>query len=139
MIVLDTNVISALMRDPPDAGVRAWIDRQVKHSIHTTAVTVFELQVGIALLPAGRRRRILEAGMAAILMGELADRVLGFDRRAAELAAEVFADRRKSGRTVEIRDTQIAGIALAHRASLATFNSRDFADLEIDVVDPRAE
>ena len=136
MIILDTNVLSALMRKVPDAQVVAWLDRQPAESIWITSVTLFEARFGLALLPDGKRRAALVSEFARLLDEDLENRVLDFDAGAAVEAAELAARRQKAGRPVDIRDTQIAGIALARRAALATRNARHFADLEIKVIDP---
>ncbi len=136
MIILDTNVLSALMRQKPEAPVVAWLDRQPSESIWITSVTLFEARFGLALLPKGRRRRALESAFELLLKEDLENRVLDFDSAAAGEAALLAADRQKSGRSVDMRDTQIAGIALARRATLATRNVRHFQDLEVPVVDP---
>ena len=138
MIVLDTNVLSALMRTAPDAAVVAWLDRQAVESIWITSITLYEARLGLALLPKGRRRLALEAAFAQLLEDDLENRVLDFDAAAATEAAALAADRQKSGRTVDIRDTQIAGIALARHATVATRNVRHFSDLNVPVVDPWA-
>ena len=136
MIILDTNVLSALMHKAPDAAVVEWLDRQPADSLWITSVSLFEVQMGLALLPAGKRRQSLQAAFAQILSEDLENRVLHFDAAAAEKAATLAAQRQRSGRTVDVRDTQIAGIALARRATLATRNTRDFADLDVPVVNP---
>jgi hypothetical protein len=105
-----------------------------------TSITLFEARLGLALLPKGRRRQTLEGAFEQLLKDDLEDRVLDFDSAAAAEAALLAADRQKSGRPVDMRDTQIAGIALARRATLATRNLRHFRDLKVPVVDPwRAE
>jgi predicted nucleic acid-binding protein len=136
VIILDTNVLSALMRDEPDPLVEAWLDRQPTDSIWTTVITCYEIRMGLALLPAGRRRNALTASFEILLEQDLDNRVLVFDMPAATEAAALAAERRKAGQPGEIRDTQIAGIALARRATLATRNVRHFQDLKISVVDP---
>lgn len=136
MIVLDTNVLSALMRQAPDASVIAWLDRQPAESIWITSVTLFEARLGLALLPKGRRRQGLEAAFAHLLKDDLEERVLDFDSAAASEAASLAAERQKRGQPVDMRDTLIAGIALARRATLATRNVRHFRDLKVPVVDP---
>lgn len=138
MIILDTNVVSALMRAQPQAAVVAWLDNQPADSIWITAVTLFETRFGLALLPAGKRRRSLQAAFEAFLGEELQDRVLDLDAAAAGRAADLAAHRHRSGQPVDIRDTLIGGIALARRAVLATRNVRHFADLDVPVVDPWA-
>ena len=129
MIVLDTNVISAVMRREPDPVVVAWLDRRPPESIWTTAVTVFEVHFGLELLAPGRRRRQLEEAFARALEEDLEGRVLPFERTAAREAALIAARRRRAGRPVEVRDVQIAGIVVARRATLATRNTRHFEDL----------
>ena len=136
MIILDTNVLSALMRKAPDVAVIKWLDQQPADSIWINSVSLFEIRLGLALLPAGKRRQSLQAAFTQILSEELEDRVLIFDTAAAERAADLAARRQRAGRTVDIRDTQIAGIALAKRGTLATRNIKDFADLDVPVVNP---
>lgn len=136
MIILDTNVLSALMRTAPDASVVAWLDHQPAESIWITSITLFEARLGLALLPGGRRRKTLETAFARLLKEDLENRVLDFDSAAATEAALLAAARRKAGRPVDMRDTQIAGIALARHATLATRNVRHFTDLKVPIVDP---
>lgn len=136
MIILDTNVLSTLMNSRPDVAVVAWLDRQPTESIWITSITVFESRLGLALLPDGRRRQLLEAAFEQIVAADLNDRVLDFDRGAAAAAAALAADRQRAGKPVDMRDTQIAGIAVSRRATLATRNVRHFADLQVPVVDP---
>ena len=138
MIVLDTNVLSALMRTAPDPPVVVWLDRQPAESVWITSITVFETRLGLAVLPQGRRKRALEAAFQQLLEDDLENRVLDFDAAAATSAASLAAERQRRGRPVDLRDTQIAGIALARRATLATRNVRHFADLKVPVVDPWA-
>ena len=136
MIILDTNVLSTLMRKDPEASVVAWVDRQPAESVWITSITLFETRLGLELLPAGRRRKTLQAAFARLLEEDLENRVLDFDSAAATEAATLAAERQRIGRPVDMRDTQIAGIALARRATLATRNVRHFADLKVPIVDP---
>jgi predicted nucleic acid-binding protein len=136
VIILDTNVLSALMRTDPDRSVVSWLDRQPPESIWITAITLFEARFGLALLPAGRRRRLLEAAFDRMLADDLENRVLDFDTAAANQSAALAAQRQAAGRPVDMRDTQIAGIAIARRATLATRNVRHFEGLSVAVVDP---
>lgn len=138
MIILDTNVLSALMRTAPEPPVVAWLDRQPAESVWITSITLFEARLGLALLPTGRRRHTLEAAFAQLLKEDLENRVLDFDSAAAAEAASLAAERQKAGRRVDMRDTQIAGITLARRATLATRNVRHFGDLKVPIVDPWA-
>lgn len=136
MIVLDTNVLSALMRREADPVVVAWLDTQPPESIWTTAITVFEIRFGLEILANGRRRRSLEDAFAKALDEDFDGRVLPFDQTAAEAAAAIAAEQRRAGRPVEIRDVEIAGIAAARKATLATRNTRHFEGTGIALVDP---
>ena len=136
MIILDTNVLSALMRTAPDAAVVGWLDQQPPESVWITSVTLFEARLGLALLPQGKRRAALASAFTRLLEEDLENRVLDFDTGAAIEAAELAAQRQRDGKPVDIRDTQIAGIALARHATLATRNTRHFADLKVPVIDP---
>ena len=138
MIILDTNVLSALMRTTPETTVVTWLDRQPAESIWITSITLFEARLGLALLPRGKRRGTLETAFSRLLEDDLENRVLDFDAAAATEAATLAADRQRAGRPVDIRDTQIAGIALARHAVVATRNVRHFSDLKVPVVDPWA-
>jgi predicted nucleic acid-binding protein len=135
MIVLDTNVLSALMRRTPEPVVVDWLDRQPRSSIWTTSVTVLEVRFGLQILPAGKRRSSLTQAFEALL--EKVDRrILDFDAAAAELAGDLMAVRHRKGRPVELRDTMIAGILLARHATLATRNTAHFADVPVPLIDP---
>ena len=136
MIILDTNVLSALMRKVPEAPVVAWLDRQPAESVWITSITLFEARFGLALLPKGRRRQTLEAAFARLLSEDLENRVLDFEGAAAIEAASLAAGRQRAGLQVDMRDSLIAGIALARRATLATRNVRHFRDLNIPVINP---
>jgi predicted nucleic acid-binding protein len=136
MIVLDTNVLSALMRADPETVVVDWLDRQPADSVWLTSITVFEARFGLALLPKGRRRSSLERALDRVLTDDLSNRVLAFDEMAAVTAAQLAADRQRSGRSVDLRDTLIAGIAQARRATIATRKTRHFDGLDVPVVDP---
>ena len=138
MIVLDTNVLSALMRADPDVTVVDWLDRQPADSVWLSSITVFEARFGLALLPKGRRRVALQLAFERVLAEDLANRVLDFDSMAAATAAQLAADRQRTGRSVDLRDTMIAGIALARRATIATRKTKHFAGLDVPVVNPWA-
>ena len=138
MILLDTNIISALMQSTPDPAIVKWLDRQPPESVWTTAITVFEVRFGLDLLATGRRRRQLEEAFEKALAEDFEGRVLPFDQTAAEAAVALAAARRRAGRTIEIRDVQIAGIAAARKATLATRNIRHFDGLGLALVDPGA-
>ena len=139
MILLDTNVLSALMQRTADPVVVDWLDKQPTESIWTTTITVFEVRFGLELLASGQRRRLLEQAFAKALEEDFDGRVVPFDEPAAQLAGRIAAERRQSGRPVEFRDVQIAGIALSRRASIATRNVRHFEGLGPQLIDPWSE
>ena len=135
MIILDTNVVSALMRNSPEPDVARWLDRQPPSSIWTTSITVLEIQVGLRIMPAGKKQTFLSDGFEGLL-NRIQHRVAVFGEESARLAADVTAARQKKGRVVEVRDTMIAGIVLTHHARLATRNTSHFDDISATVVDP---
>ena len=136
MILLDTNVLSALMQQQPDPQVVAWLDDQPAESIWLNSITLFEARYGLAVLAPGHRKNMLQERFEQLLQDDLQNRVLLFDANAATHAAQLAADRKARGRPVDMRDTFIAGIALARRATLATRNIRHFDDLSVPVVIP---
>lgn len=136
MILLDTNVLSALMRaDAADPAV-AWLDAQATESVWTSSVNVFEVRFGLETLTKGRRRRALEDAFERMLEEDLENRVLPFDDEAARAAALIAAGQRQAGRVVEIRDVEIAGIAAVRKATLATRNTRHFEGIGLNLIDP---
>jgi predicted nucleic acid-binding protein len=139
MLVLDTNVLSALIKDMPDETIERWLDRQPGLSVWTTTINIFEIRYGLAAMPAGRRQAAMLAQFERAIEESLERRVLSFDRTAAEEAASLMARRKAAGRPIDLRDTMIAGIVLAQRATLVTRNVRHFADLDPAVVDPWSE
>ena len=137
MIVVDTNVISELMRPVPAPQVWRWVHMQPNATTFTTSVCEAELLLGVALMADGRRKLGMQAVVAAIMASIFADRVLPFDRPAAAAYAEIASARRRIGRPVLDSDLQIAAIARARGASLiATRNLRDFAGCGVAMVDP---
>ena len=136
MILLDTNVISALMRQGPDLDVIGWLDRQPRTSIWTTAITVLEISFGLRAMVTGKRRATLMGSFERFLNEIIQQRIAPFDAAAAHEAAALMAARQKKGRSGELRDTMIAGITLASHATLATRNVKHFEDIGSSVVDP---
>ena len=136
MIILDTNVLSALMRQAPDRKVIDWLDQQPRTSVWTTAVTVLEIRFGLQILPAGKRRSLLMQAFDAVLLDKIEQRIAPFDTAAAQLAGDLMASRHRKGRPGDLRDTMLAGIVLTHHATLATRNTRHFEDLSVPVVSP---
>lgn len=139
LILLDTNVLSALMQREPDQTIVAWLDEQPSESVWTTSITVFEVRMGLELLAKSRRRSQLEQEFDRLLVEDLDGRVQLFDRAAADAAGTIAASRQRAGRPVEIRDVQIAGVASSRKATLATRNLRHFEALGIHLVNPWEE
>jgi predicted nucleic acid-binding protein len=137
MIVVDTNVISELMRPNAEESVRSWTTANTPE-LHTTAVTQAEILFGLTLLPVGRRSLGLLAA-ADTLFGDLfSGRILPFDVDAAKEYARIAANKRQAGLGFQSFDMQIAAIARAHGAALATRNIRDFTDCGVKLIDPWA-
>ncbi len=134
MIILDTNVLSALMRQAPDERVVAWLDQQPRTSIWTTSVTVLEVRYGLQIM-AGKRRALLIEGFESLL-DKLGHRVAAFDAEATQQAGDLMASRHKKGRPGDLRDTMIAGIVLVRHATLATRNTAHFEDAAVPLVNP---
>jgi toxin FitB len=135
MIILDTNVLSALMRNVPEANIVRWLNQQPRLSIWTTSVNIFEIEIGLHVMPDGTKKRSLSADFKQ-LVERLDHRIAPFDEEAALFAAELAASRQMKGRTVEMRDTMIAGVVLARHAMLATRNVSHFSDISASVVNP---
>jgi predicted nucleic acid-binding protein len=137
VIVIDTNVISELVKPRAEPSVVAWMDAQPADLLYTTAVTEAEILFGLAIMPAGRRQAILERAIEAMFSGLFAGRVLPFDRAAARCYATLATNSRRNGTPVAVADLQIAAIAVARSASaVATRNTRDFAGCGMSVIDP---
>jgi len=136
--VLDTNVVSELMRDRPDAGVVDRLTQLDDSAWYLSAVTEAELRHGLALMPAGRRRSRLMAALQVLLAQEFAGRVLPFDAPAAVYYADAMAARGKAGRPLQVQDAMIAACCRVHGATLLTRNVRDFEGLDVPLVDPWA-
>jgi toxin FitB len=135
MIVLDTNVLSALMRQVPDAKAVAWLDGQSRTSVWTTSITILEIRFGFQIMAAGKRKSLLLEAFEGLL-DQLERRIAAFDEEAADQAADLMSVRQRKGRTVELRDTMIAGIVLARHATLATRNLAHFEDLSVPIINP---
>ena len=138
MVVVDTNVVSELMRLTPDPAVMAWFSKQNSAELYLTAVTEAELRAGAAILPAGRRRDRLAAEVDAMVREDFAGRVLPFDSVAARAYGAIAAARRSLGRPILEADCQIAAIARATSAAIATRNRADFEHCGIALIDPWA-
>ena len=135
-VLLDTNVVSELIRKAPDPAVEAWAAGHALENLFFSAVSEAELRYGAAILPAGRRRDSLVADIERMLSDAFDGRVLPFDSRAARAYADIAAMRRSAGRTVPSADCQIAAIARSRDMAVATRNVRDFEDIDIEIVNP---
>ena len=136
MHVLDTNVVSELMRPAPEPCVEAWVVKHRAMHLYFSSIGEAELRYGVAIMPAGRRRETLAAAVDGLVREDFAGRVLPFDSAAARAYAEIAAARRSAGRPVSQADCQIAAIAHARSLALATRNVRDFAGMGIEITDP---
>jgi predicted nucleic acid-binding protein len=135
MILLDTNVLSALMRQTPERKIVTWLDEQPRTSVWTTSITVLEIRCGLQITLTGKRRTALLRAFEMVLE-KLGDRVVPFDVEAAQHSAELMAARHKSGRAGDLRDAMIAGIVLAQHATLVTRNTPHFQDASIPLINP---
>ena len=136
--LLDTNVLSELLRAAPSAEVLAWFARQAPESLFVSAVTQAEMLMGARLMPDGRRKVQLQSALDAMFADDFADRIWPFDSRAAAAYAAVVATRRTAGRPISQFDAQIAAIAFCQQAGLATRKTADFEGCGLVLVDPWA-
>lgn len=136
MIVLDTNILSELMRPVPERAVLQWMAAQAPASLFTTSVTQAEMMLGVRLLPAGKRRARLEQAVVAVFDEDFSSRVLAFDRAAVPAYVEIVAGQRSGGRPITQFDAQIAAIARVSGAALATRNTADFEGCGLMLIDP---
>ncbi|MEM9766191.1 MAG: type II toxin-antitoxin system VapC family toxin [Pseudomonadota bacterium] len=136
MVILDTNVVSELLRPTPEPRVEAWLARQDGGQVFLTAVTEAELRTGVAIMADGKRRDELAHTIDAMLREDFHGRILPFDSAAACVYSTIAAGRRAAGRPISQFDCQIAAIGHAHDATIATRNARDFEGCGIEVIDP---
>jgi toxin FitB len=138
VIILDTNILSELMRPEPSPKVVGWVAKQVPGELCTTSITEAEIFYGIELLARGKRREKLLAAADAMFVQDLAGRIFGFESDAARLFSKIAAHRRSLGRPISHADAQIAEIARVHGGRLATRNFIDFQDCGLHLIDPWA-
>jgi toxin FitB len=136
MILLDTNVVSEPMKSSGDPLVSAWLDEQVAETLYLAATSLAELLAGVELLPVGRRRDKLAAGLADLLVRLFAGRILPFDRQAAIACSTIIGRARSAGRAIAFADAQIAAIAKTHGFSVATRDTAPFEAASVPVIDP---
>ena len=137
-VLLDTNVVSELLRPSPNPAVESWVAERLAAELYFSAVGEAELRYGVAMLPAGQRKDALAEAIEGILQEDFEDRILPFDSAAARAYANIAAAHRAAGRTVAPADCQIAAIARSCGMAVATRNVRDFGDVGVEVVDPWA-
>ncbi|MBM3576966.1 MAG: type II toxin-antitoxin system VapC family toxin [Alphaproteobacteria bacterium] len=138
MILLDTNIVSEMIKPTGDANVRHWIDSYAELDFFIASPIIAELRFGLALLPEGRKKDALSKACDAIEDEIFAGRILAFDQRAAHAFARLRAKRQTLGKPLAVMDAMVASIASAHAMTLATRNIADFADLDLAVVNPFA-
>lgn len=136
MIVLDTNVVSELMRPAPAAKVLGWINGQPASQLFITTITRAEILTGVMLLPRGKRRDAIASAAGEMFDRDFAGRILAFESNAAEAYATIASARRRAGRPITAFDAQIAAIARSHDAALATRNVSDVAGCGVEIIDP---
>jgi predicted nucleic acid-binding protein len=138
MIVLDTNVISELMRAQPAASVMRWVNARTATNLYLSTITQAEILYGIRLLPKGKRRDAISEAAEQMFDSDFRGRILPFGKDAASAYAEIASERRRAGRPIAAFDAQIAAIVRVNEAVLATRNVDDFAGCKIDVINPWA-
>lgn len=138
MIVLDTNVLSEPLKPKPDAAVLNWLDAQAPETLYITTINLAEMQAGIEILPAGRRRAALELAMSKQVLTLFAGRILGFDAQSAFSFATLYAAAQSHGNPISFADCAVAAIAKCHGCAVATRNARDFKGTDVVLIDPWA-
>jgi predicted nucleic acid-binding protein len=128
--LLDTNVLSELMRATPAPRVLQWMDAQAAQNLYTSAITRAEIELGLALLPQGKRRQALTTQSAAMFEEDFSGRCLAFDERCAPMYGELMAARTRQGHPMSVEDAQIAAVCLVHQKTLITRNTSDFEGIE---------
>lgn len=136
MILLDTNVVSEVMKAAPSAAVLKWLNDQSSSDLYVSAVTIGEIEYGLRILPGSRRRLQLREKFDQFIAVAFAQRVLAYDETTARIYGEIMGLRKEVGRPMSVPDGQIASIARSHRMSVATRNTRDFEECGVDLLNP---
>lgn len=136
MIILDTNIISAVMKPKPESAVISWLDGLNKKSVYLTSITIFEIRFGLHSMNYGKKRDGLSQAFDKMLKDVFKNRILDFDIKSADIAGKISAEQKKKGKTPDVRDTQIAAIAIANNAILVTRNIKDFQHKGLNLVNP---
>lgn len=139
MILLDTNIVSEMMRATPELAVLRWMNRQPSSRVHLSTVSVAEITYGIRILPEGRRRRSLQHSFDRFVTTAFSERLMDFDREAALQYGEIMASRREIGRPMNVADGQIAAVARSRGFILATRNVSDFENCDLELINPWIE
>jgi hypothetical protein len=139
MIILDTNIISASMMSNPDKRVISWLNSINEELLWISSISIYEIQYVIELFPNGKKKIILSQSFNEMLKYDYKNRIIGFDKNAAIATAKISSESKKLGRNIDIRDTQIAGIAISHGAHIATRNTKDFDFNGLRVINPFLE
>ncbi len=139
MYLLDTNVLSELMRPTPSPQVMQWMDAQAAPNLYTSAITRAEIELGIALLPPGKRQKALAVQSGAMFEEDFSGRCLPFDERCAPIYGGLIASRTRQGHPISVEDAQIAAICMANQKILVTRNTADFEHIDgLRIVNPWA-
>lgn len=136
MIILDTNIISEVMRPQPNTQVMSWLRKYPVEELAITSISIAEISYGLKRLPVGRRRDSLQWRFQMFIDQGFSDRIFPFEERAAEIYAEIIVDRKQQGKPIEVMDAMIASIALLKTATLATRNVSDFENCGLELVNP---
>jgi|SRR5579862_1377737 len=136
MIILDTNIISELMKQTPSAEVLAWLDKQEASALYITTITIAEIAYGINALPNNNRKKSLEYAFNKVIQTAFKHRILNFDEPSSHEYGKLMGRRKNLGRPMSILDGQIAAMTLSQEATLATKNIRDFSDCDFDLINP---
>jgi predicted nucleic acid-binding protein len=136
MIILDTNVVSEMIRPAPSERVLQWISSQPALLLYTTSITQAEMMYGMEMLTKGKKKKALEAALSGMFEEDFRNRVLGFDAGCAKYFAEIAATRKALGRPISQFDAQIAAIARSRKAALATRNTTDFSNCGLKLNNP---
>ncbi|HYF98185.1 MAG TPA: type II toxin-antitoxin system VapC family toxin [Coxiellaceae bacterium] len=136
MIILDTNIVSELMKPVPNSEVIAWLDEQEVMELFITTITIAEISYGINVLPEGKRRSFLDEAFKRAVVEAFKHRTLSFDESAAHAYGGIMAPRKGLGKPLSVCDGQIAAIAFSHKAAIATHNLADFADCSLELINP---
>lgn len=136
MILLDTNIISEMMKPIPDSNVLRWMDRQEVTQLFICTITIAEISYGLNVLPEGNRRSLLEKAFNKAILEAFTTRILTFDDSAAHYYGKIMGHRKILGQPLGVPDGQIAAIARSHGAVMATRNIKDFKNCELQLINP---